>query len=283
VVEEVYDWWRPVDTAEKKVFLDKPGYCEPVTFSNEPLGCVDGYKINHFEVGLEDWDITARNDKTGEEFTTKTDENGYFKFEDLTMGIWTITEDLKTGWEAVTPSELVVEVTEQYKCEHVRFKNRTKYACVDVFKQDYTDGSGIAGWEITVKPHYGGEEVTGKTDGTGWVRFNGLIPGDYIISEEIQDGWDNVSPDEIAVTLENTGLCKVVAFENIQDTVKPDCCHLPPHPEDDPCILYTVKGNETLYQISSQYDADLRRVMQDNNLSNPREIYKGMTLLVCYP
>lgn len=279
VEEEVYDWWRPVDTSVKKVNLDKPGFCEPVVFSNEPLGCIDGYKINHYEQGLENWKITVRNDATGDEFTEETDETGYFQFENLPMGTWTVSEEMQTGWVPVTPSEFVVDVTEQYECEHVRFKNKTEFACVDVYKLDYYDGSGIAGWEINVKPAYGGDDITGETDGTGWVRFNGLTPGDYVVSEVVQDGWDAVGPEEYDITLYNTGICDVVVFENIQEHQKPP----PPPPDDDPCIVYTVKGNEKLYNIVNQYGADLRRVMRMNGLSNPREIHEGMTLLVCYP
>lgn len=279
VEEHVEDWWRPVDSSVKKVYLDKPGYCEPVVFSNEPLGCVDGYKINHFEQGLENWEITARNEETGEEFTEETDKHGYFKFDELPMGTWIITEKLQPGWEPVTPSELVVDVTDQYECEHVRFKNRTDYACVDIYKMDYTDGAGLAGWEFSIEPKYGGDPLTGETDGTGWLRFNKLVPGDYVITEEIKEGWDPVTPDEVDITLYNTGVCEVVVFENIQEHMKKP----PPPPPDDPCTFYKVQDGQSLRQIAEHFGANMQHLLKLNNLSKPKEIYPGMNLLVCYP
>jgi hypothetical protein len=307
VEETVEDWWKPVDTSVKKVFLDKPGVCEPVVFNNEPLGCVDGYKINHYEQGLEDWEITARNDETGEEFTEETDEYGYFKFDELTLGKWTITEEIKSGWEAVTPSEFVVDVTEQYECEHVRFKNKTEYACVDVYKYDHKDGSGIAGWEVKVTPKYGGDTLTALTDGTGWARFNGLTPGEYTVFEEIEDGWYSVGPEEFDVTLDNTGICEVVVFENIQETEvkdhgKPshpvkdhkyyppskgdDCdqykygkCY-PPSKGDSCYRSYKVKKGDTLYGIASYYGTTVNRLVKVNNIKNPRKIYVGQVICV---
>lgn len=307
IEESTEDWWQPEDTAVKKVYIDKPGVCEPVVFKNEPLGCVDGYKINHYEQGLEDWEITARNDETGEEFTEDTDENGYFKFDELPLGKWTISEEVEPGWEPVTPSEFVVDVTEQYECEHVRFKNKTEFACVDVYKYDYKDGSGIAGWEMKIKPAYGGETIAAETDGTGWVRFTGLTPGEYTVFEEVQDGWYSVSPEEFDVTLPNTGICEVVVFENIQDTevdhhgkhpepyvdhkyyppskgddcrdYKSDKCH-PPDKGDACYKSYKVKRGDTLYGIASYYGTTVQRLVKVNNIKNPRKIYVGQVICV---
>ena len=65
---------------------------------------------------------------------------------------------------------------------------------MDVYKKDYTDGAGLPGWEITVQSAYaGGSPVAGTTDGTGHVRFNGLTPGTFIISEKMKmAGWPSL-------------------------------------------------------------------------------------------
>jgi uncharacterized surface anchored protein len=216
VHEQVKAWWRPVGATEQAVALSEPGYCEVVIFANEPLGCVDGFKINHLHQGLGGWKIMAQNSATGEAFTTVTDETGYFQFHDLTLGTWSISEEMLDGWEPVTPAEFSVRVKEPFVCEHVRFKNRAKYACVDVFKVDYADGSGLAGWEITLQPAYGGDAITGQTDSTGWVRFNALTPGTYIISEASKPGWTPVTPTSKRFELQATGACKVIKFKNRQ-------------------------------------------------------------------
>jgi uncharacterized surface anchored protein len=294
VKEEVNAWWRPVGATEQAVNVTVPGHCETVVFVNEPLGCVDGYKINHLEQGLSRWEVTARNEATGEEFTTTTDKAGYFQFQGLTLGAWTISEDVPEGWEPVTPPEFVVEVKEPFVCEHVRFKNKTNYACVDVIKTDYTDGSGLPGWEITVKPAYGGEAIMGQTDGTGWVRFNGLTPGSYIISEAMQAGWLPVTEPSTTATLRATGSCDVITFVNVQESAAPPPKPKPPKvdppkkdpPKKDPppknsCIArYSVKRGDTLYSIARRYGTTTTRLVRVNGLANPNVIYVGQVLCI---
>jgi hypothetical protein len=209
-------WWRPVTGAEQTVVLSEPSCsCTLVTFVNEPLGCIDGYKINQFEEGLPNWAINAYNADTGETFSTVTDSTGYFRLQ-LPRGTWTVSEVVQDGWSAVTPSSLTVEVEEPFVCERVRFKNRTEYACLDVYKWDVYGSAGLPGWEITLQPAYGGQPITGITDGTGWVRFNMLSPGEYLVSETMQSGWAAVSPTTQRITLEATGRCSVVNFYNQQ-------------------------------------------------------------------
>jgi uncharacterized surface anchored protein len=216
VQEQVKAGWRPAGVTERAVDLSVPGECEVVIFANEPLGCVDGYKINHLHQALGGWEITAQNEATGEAYTTVTDERGYFQFQHLTLGTWSISEQKLEDWDPVTPSEVTVKVEKPSACVGVRFKNRAQHACLDAIKRDAADGSGLAGWEMTLQPAYGGEAITGVTDGTGSVRFSGLTPGMYIISETAKPGWKAVTPSSKKVTLQATGTCKVVTFENRQ-------------------------------------------------------------------
>jgi hypothetical protein len=216
VQEYVKAGWRPAGVTERAVELSVPGECEVVIFANEPLGCVDGYKINHLHQALGGSEITAQNEATGEAFATVTDETGYFQFQYLSLGTWSISEQKLEGWDPVTPSELTVKVEEPFACVSVRFKNEAKHACLDAVKRDAADGSGLAGWEMTLQPAYGGEAVTGVTDGTGSVRFSGLPPGTYIVSETGKLGWKAVTPSSKKVTLQATGTCQVVTFKNRQ-------------------------------------------------------------------
>ena len=296
VTEAENSWWRSVGATEQAVNVTVPGHCETVVFANEPLGCVDGYKINHLEQGLPRWTVTAFNEATGEVFTTTTDSDGYFMFKGLTLGAWTVSEEIPEGWEPVTPPEFVVEVRKPFVCEPVRFKNKTNYACVDVFKTDYTDGSGLPGWEISVEPAYGGEAVIGQTDGTGWVRFNGLTPGSYIVSEEAQAGWLPVTDESTTVTLLASGSCEVIEFVNIQETApppkkvkpkpkptpkpKPPKKYCPPPPKKGCATYYTVKKCDTLYSIAKRYGTTTKRLTRANRLANPNVIYVGEVLCI---
>ena len=274
IEETVKDWWRSVGPTEQPVTLIEPGRCVKVLLTNESLGCIDGYKINSLDKPLEDWEITARNSDTNEVYTTETDEDGYFRFPDLTLGTWTITEELLQGWEAVTPSEVQVTLKDDFVCEHVRFKNRTKYACIDVFKRDVLDDSGIAGWEINLKPAYGDEITTGYTDGTGWLRFNGLTPGEYILWETIPDGWDNVNSPSRRLTLHASGTCTKVTFENRQDTDKKK------DPHDKQCWLwYTVKPGDSLSEIASRFRTSVSAIKELNHLHS-NKLRVGMSLCI---
>lgn len=279
VNEETREWWRPLGETSVGVTLEKPGFCQVVEFVNEPLGCVDGYKINHLEQGLPGWKVNAINEETGQQFSTVTDENGYFYFNTLSLGTWIITEDLQPGWEPVTEPKFTIQVTEPFKCEPVRFKNRTEFACLDVFKRDQIDGVGLPGWKITLQPAYGGDPQFGITDGTGWVRFNELVPGTYVVKEDPVAGWTATTPEELTVTLEATGFCSDVTFCNIQThmiEVKR------PYPDNGgTCpMYYTVKRGDTLWAIGQRYDVPVSALVRVNHIKNPRLIFTGQRLCV---
>ena len=216
-------WWQGYAQNPQTLNMTIPGKIT-LTFVNKHLGCVDGYKINNLDQGLSGWKITAQAlTDNGQEIynaITSTTPPGYFKFY-LSLGTWTISETMQTGWTPVTLASFEVTVTKPGVCEHVRFKNATKYACVDVYKKDSFDSTGLPGWEINLAPAYGDgtQTLKGLTDGTGFYRFNGLTPGDYKIWETLQTGWAYVSPPNgvmPSVTLKATGTCKVVVFTNRQ-------------------------------------------------------------------
>ena len=272
VSEDVKENWRAVGQSESVVDLTTPGHCTTVTFKNEALGCVAGYKINHLDQGLYGWTIVARNG-AGEEYTTVTDRNGFFQFHQLSMGTWRISEVLQAGWEAVTPSEFDVVVTRPFACEEVRFKNRTNFACVDVYKLDATDGVGLPGWQINIKPAYGGTTQTGTTDGTGHVRFNGLTPGTYVISETVQSGWLSVTAQRQTVTLGAGGVCNVVTFRNRQP-------NMPVQQVPSGCrYTHSVSWGDTLYSIARRYGTTVEAIKHANRITG-NTIYAGRSLCI---
>jgi uncharacterized surface anchored protein len=222
-------WWRSVSPGSQTVTLSTPNVGQEVEFINEALGCVDGYKINQLEKALPGWKIKAHK-TSGDAIdqTVVTNSKGYFQFY-LSLGTWTFSEVIQDGWSAVTPAEFSVPVTKQFKCEHVRFKNSTEHACLDIYAIDALDGSGLANWKISIQPAYGGTAQTGRTDGAGWVRFNKLTPGQYIITEIFSatqasawrsagvsvDGATATSPVKLTVTA--SGSCRIVKFMHRQN------------------------------------------------------------------
>ena len=296
IVEEVLDaeqarWWRAVTPRQQEVHLDHANnLCTQPIFTNEQLGGIRGYKINHLEEGLQGWKITVKNDSTGETFSTTTDVDGFFHFEGLALGSWTVSEEVRPGWTAVTPSSFQIVLDTPFTYKDVRFKNRTDKACLYVFKRDSFDNAGIPGWAINLKPAFGGEMITGSTDGTGWARFEDLTPGEWILSEVMQDGW---APDGLTstnVTLEASGNCSTYTFYNHQ-TNRPPAPIVPIDPKNptpgkqgpvnNTCSqYYTIVRGDTLSSIANRFDVTLQRLREVNSIANPNLIHPNTTLCI---
>lgn len=89
-------------------------------------GCVDGYKVDDFHVGLPGWTIRAQlADGAGPVYETSTDGTGHFRFTALPLGVYRLWEEEQTGWAPVTAPEFEVPLTVPGdQCLRVRFKNR---------------------------------------------------------------------------------------------------------------------------------------------------------------
>jgi LysM repeat protein len=286
VSERVKDGWRVLGDATRTTNLDTPGTdCDEIVFTNERLGCIDGYKINQLDQGLIGWEITATNQSTKETKSVKTDNNGYYRLNGLEMGVWTVSEnsDKYPGWAAVTPSQFDIELTSPDSCVHTRFKNRAPSACIDVYKTDAYDGAGLSDWQIEVQPAYGGDKKFGTTDGTGRTSFYDLVPGEYVVSEGSMDGWEPVGPTSVKLSIEATGSCGVVKFQNRQIGQPP--ASYSPNPnkpvQSGSCYdNYTVRHGDTLSQIGWRYRVTVDMIMSLNNIGNPNLIYPGMVLCI---
>jgi hypothetical protein len=79
----------------------------------------------------------------------------------------------------------------------------TPMFCIDGYKYNNSTGLGLAGWTINLYESDGTTLIaTTATDETGYYQFCDLVSGDYIVCEEVQDGWVAVSDECVAVTLE---------------------------------------------------------------------------------
>ena len=155
-----------------------------------------------------DWTITATplDDTFVKPQTDTTDSGGRVGFT-LTAGKWNIYETLKSGWKAITPSQVTLTL-DQYAAagamDPVVFKNREPVCKseIDVQKVGYgTDANGkqimlgpLAGWSVTVSRADGTmTPITMVTDGLGKAIFAGLYPGVYNVQETVRAGWDAMS------------------------------------------------------------------------------------------
>jgi len=172
----------------------------------------------------EGWTITATpvKDPFVKPQSAKTDAGGRVGFT-LTAGKWTLAETLKTGWKAITPSQVTI-VLDQYApagaMDPVVFKNQQ--VCnskIEVQKVGFGTGADgnevvlgpLAGWSVTVSRADGTmTPITKVTDGLGKAIFAGLPFGVYTIKETVQAGWEVKGDNPQTVTLRD---CKTTTVQ----------------------------------------------------------------------
>jgi hypothetical protein len=145
----------------------------------------------------------------------------------LTPGKWIVKETVKSGWTPITPEKVWIYL-DQYAPpgagDPIVFKNGQPpcYGKIIVEKNGFgTDPNGgsvwlgpLAGWKITLsRPDGMMTPITKKTDGFGKVSFGDLKPGVYHVTEEVQYGWEPMSPNPQSVTLYDCETARVL-FEN---------------------------------------------------------------------
>jgi LysM repeat protein len=223
VDEQVLYPWKPL--TPKSVSVDvKPAMddqdCAVVEFVNEkqPTSCIIGQKVDDNHNGVAGWTIHATSAEGYEAEPQVTDDEGYFIFENLTLGTWTLEEEVQDGWTPVTPSKfkvvLTTESTDQ-QCVPVRFKNRAPDLCAEGFKVD-EHGKGLAGWTVYAYPLSNPDmRLETLTDTHGRFRFNGLTLDDWIFEVEHQTGWKPINTDFVKVPIEAGKQCtQVPIFRN---------------------------------------------------------------------
>ncbi len=216
--------------------------CVTVRFKvRRPIG-VDVLKIDDNHVPLADWVIhaaPASDNWFASPITATTDGNGIAAFR-LTEGKWVFTETPPSGqaYTPVMPSDGKQEVDVQWDDTwpdqggkiSIRFKNRLSFhGCIAVFKTDAPADTaapayGLPGWKITVKRTDGTTAAQGVTDAQGFVRFNNLAYGPYIVTEEGKLGWDPVAAASYSVNVSRPQTdapdykgCEQVNFVNRQN------------------------------------------------------------------
>ncbi len=307
ITEEVYDGWRNLTPISQSVTLENPtDFCPVVKFVNERLCRAEGFKINHFDQGLDHWPIIATS-STGIKKWTLTDDTGYFRFDNLECGEWTFEEDITfvdpdkhnaiqdprvaLEWTPVTPSRLTFTLVPEV-VQEMRFKNRAAKACIDAYKMD-SAGAPLADWEMTVTARHNGQFVTsGKTLGNGIVEFI-VNPGDYVVGETLKPMWEPMGPLTQDVTVEATGFCEMVVFENRQtppygsdDPAEPESTIVvggepaTPTPASPCCSSsYTIRSGDTLFGISQTFGVSVDALRTANQITG-NLIYPGTVLCI---
>lgn len=135
----------------------------------------------------------------GEISQVTTDPDGQYLFKGLVAGeAYTVCEELTEDWVQTYP------INDNNNCHVVsldadslnnNFGNIQK-GKITVTKFNDKNGNGefdegenvLSGWEINLS-----QNPTKTTDDNGHVLFNQLVPGNYDLSETMQDGWDQTN------------------------------------------------------------------------------------------
>ncbi len=203
VQEVMQDGWYAVTSELVHVEIE-PCETETVDFANCVYKDIYGIKFYDYNMNSEydeedwvlpDWTIILK-DESGEELErTMTTECGYYFFEGLSVGTYYVEEVLPEGWNNTTPMSVEVELTCCNPCRIVNFGNY-EYPDITVYKFNDLDKSGTWNGEEPLVD----EEVLFNGQGaggffyedygiTGQYTFEDVEVGDYMIEENVPEGW----------------------------------------------------------------------------------------------
>jgi uncharacterized protein (DUF2141 family) len=135
---------------------------------------------------------------------TTTDDNGFYSFENVLPGTYTISDPVPAGLVLTTSSTVVVTV-KTVVVTNVNFGIRgsnsisgTKYEDLNGDGIRNSGEKGLSGWEmvLTGRTWYGRPlpTLTAYTDSNGNYKFDRLLPGSYKLSETSRTGWVQTAP-----------------------------------------------------------------------------------------
>ena len=256
-----------------------PSYChltvengstEVCEFGNTRMGSIDGYKLEDTDGDrtltrqderLEGWEINLwtgnASDPISKIQTKITNSDGYYKFDNLLPGIYWVTETQQEGWtQTAGPAKrgpLYIEVgTDRHGNNFGNFL----LGRVEGYKWEDVNGDGVMNedassllgdWKITLEKleEENGYEIMKSspfvmTDENGAYEFGGLLPGEYKLCEEMQEGWMQTYPN----------------YQNISREMDPNCHYIVIDTSGQELVNYNF-GNFELGQVSGyKWDDD---------------------------
>ena len=162
-----------------------------VDFGNQQVGNLEIIKEDEFETRLVGWhfEVTGPENMSGD-----TGAGGILLFEDIPVGNYTVEETMEPGWTNVEPPTgppyTMPAAVPFNDTVTVTFVNEETIGDLEIIKKDDT-GTGLAGWHFDVT---GPVNLSGNTNGSGVLLFQGIPVGDYTVTETMKPGWTNIEP-----------------------------------------------------------------------------------------
>ncbi|MFZ3385030.1 MAG: DUF1349 domain-containing protein, partial [Candidatus Methanoperedens sp.] len=151
---------------------------------------LSGFKINASDGSrIPGWNITLTKGTT--QTNTLTNETGFYKFTDLIEGSYIVSEEVRSGWMNVTTISRNINGVDQDIREDFRNQPIIPTYNVSGFKINADNGSGISGWNITIKK--GAIQTSTLTGADGSYKFSNIENGTYDVTEEKRTGWLNIT------------------------------------------------------------------------------------------
>jgi uncharacterized repeat protein (TIGR01451 family) len=198
---------------------------ETYDFYNAPG--IGGRKIDDStKKGISDWKIYLQAENGGDWETvreTSTSEEGYYSFFSIEKGKYRLLEEARKGWEYVNYDRKIIEFGNEPV--FVDFYNKKKEKAPSggggvklppskIVVSKYKDIDGLASttldrelikdisWSYDL--HKDGDYLMTRSTVDGVAVFDGLAPGNYLISEVNKEGWTNVIPADGKIEIKIT-------------------------------------------------------------------------------
>ena len=234
VTEESREHWFNTTPLSRVFVVGSGTYVFDQKFGNVPYTCFNGYKFEDVngngewdqgEPGLPGWTIViegVRTDEVPVRIVLETDETGYWETcFNMLPGTYVIYEVPQEDWVASTPDSYLFEIPmcgDNMVYEFLFGNLRLGKICG--YKYEDMNGNGmldvgdvpIQGWTIYLS---GAAIASTVTDEDGYFCFEGLMPGEYTVTEEERDGWVAMTPVSHAVTVVSGSAECVPVFLNV--------------------------------------------------------------------
>ena len=225
---------KPLSPTVQVVVAGLSGEVHTVVFGNIQLGNVVVYKWddsnadgtwNKGELAIQDWKVvltgTAINGSPVGPLQGTTDASGSYTWSNLLPGNYTVSEVMPSSgdWLATTPTSYNITLSEgglvNRSFGNIQLGDISAWKWYDRNENGVwnTGEPAISGWLIKLDGlTVNGQEVhlTDYTGANGHLTFDGLLPGNYIISEVMPTGsWTASTPTSYQIVLaENGSMCR---------------------------------------------------------------------------